>query len=573
MKKSKKGLPVFPGSLSNYTILTILILLESSSLIAQAYFLARAITALFERIPLKDVTPFILAFFSFYVLRQLFVQIETKLATQFANKTTENLRNKLFSNYFAKPISRRKGTGHLVTLAMEGIDDVRKYLEIIGIRTLRSFILPIAIVIFIFPFDWISAAILIITVPIVIVFMILLGIAAEKMANKQYETYKRLSNHFVDSLKGLETLTFLGKSKSHAKQISQVSNQYRTATMRTLRVAFLSTFALDFFSSLSIAFVAVGLGFRLIDGSVLLQPALTILILAPEYFRPIKDVGKDYHATLNGQLALEEIDELIGLNLGEDLAEERVFSLIEQPESLQIEGITVSIDGNPILKDLYTTVEKGMIGIIGASGSGKSTFIQALAGRLPFDTGTVHINNEGFNSLHHPHWFEKIAYIPQHPYIFPISLKDNICFYRPETTDGEVKAIVEKIGLTKIVEKFPKGINEKIGEGHRSLSGGQEQRIAMARALLSEKPIILLDEPTAHLDIATEYEIKQLILELFKDKFVFIATHRLHWMKHMDQVLVFDKGRIVEQGRHEDLLENGEIYQQFVKWREGDSFG
>lgn len=573
MKKSKKGLPVFPGSLSNYTILTILILLESSSLIAQAYFLARAITALFERIPLKDVTPFILAFFSFYVLRQLFVQIETKLATQFANKTTENLRNKLFSNYFAKPISRRKGTGHLVTLAMEGIDDVRKYLEIIGIRTLRSFILPIAIVIFIFPFDWISAAILIITVPIVIVFMILLGIAAEKMANKQYETYKRLSNHFVDSLKGLETLTFLGKSKSHAKQISQVSNQYRTATMRTLRVAFLSTFALDFFSSLSIAFVAVGLGFRLIDGSVLLQPALTILILAPEYFRPIKDVGKDYHATLNGQLALEEIDELIGLNLGEDFAGERVFSLIEQPESLQIEGITVSIDGNPILKDLYTTVEKGMIGIIGASGSGKSTFIQALAGRLPFDTGTVHINNEGFNSLHHPHWFEKIAYIPQHPYIFPISLKDNICFYRPETTDGEVKAIVEKIGLTKIVEKFPKGINEKIGEGHRSLSGGQEQRIAMARALLSEKPIILLDEPTAHLDIATEYEIKQLMLELFKDKFVFIATHRLHWMKHMDQVLVFDKGRIVEQGRHEDLLENGEIYQQFVKWREGDSFG
>src|SRR5690625_1615940 len=573
MKKSKKGLPVFPGSLSNYTILTILILLESSSLIAQAYFLARAITALFERIPLKDVTPFILAFFSFYVLRQLFVQIETKLATQFANKTTENLRNKLFSNYFAKPISRRKGTGHLVTLAMEGIDDVRKYLEIIGIRTLRSFILPIAIVIFIFPFDWISATILIITVPIVIVFMILLGIAAEKMANKQYETYKRLSNHFVDSLKGLETLTFLGKSKSHAKQISQVSNQYRTATMRTLRVAFLSTFALDFFSSLSIAFVAVGLGFRLIDGSVLLQPALTILILAPEYFRPIKDVGKDYHATLNGQLALEEIDELIGLNLGEDLAGERVFSLIEQPESLQIEGITVSIDGNPILKDLYTTVEKGMIGIIGASGSGKSTFIQALAGRLPFDTGTVHINNEGFNSLHHPHWFEKIAYIPQHPYIFPISLKDNICFYRPETTDGEVKAIVEKIGLTKIDEKFPKGINEKIGEGHRSLIGGQEQRIAMARALLSEKQIILLDEPTAHLDIATEYEIKQLMLELFKDKFVFIATHRLHWMKHMDQVLVFDKGRIVEQGRHEDLLENGEIYQQFVKWREGDSFG
>ena len=254
-EKRKRGLPVYPGSIQNYTILTVLIVLETAALIAQAYFLARAITALFERTPLTDVTLFIVLFFSFFLLRQLFIQFETKVAERFATKTTEKLRNELFAAYFKRSISvvRQKGTGHLVTLAMEGIDDVRKYLSMIGIRTIRSLIIPLAIVVFIFPFDWISSVILVVTVPIVIIFMILLGIAAEKLAKKQYETYKRLSNHFVDSLKGLDTLKFLGKSKQHAEKINHVSHQYRRATMRTLRVAFLSSFALDFFSSLSIA--------------------------------------------------------------------------------------------------------------------------------------------------------------------------------------------------------------------------------------------------------------------------------------------------------------------------------
>src|SRR5699024_10276874 len=163
------------------------------------------------------------------------------------------------------------------------------------------------IVIYVATVDLASAVVLIVTVPIIVIFMILLGLAAEKMAEKQYETYRRLSNHFVDTLKGLETLLYLGKSKAHARHVEVVSDDYRKATMRTLHVAFLSSFALDFFTSLSIAFVAVGLGFRLIDGAILLFPALTILLLAPEYFSPIKQVGKDYHATLDGQLAMAEI--------------------------------------------------------------------------------------------------------------------------------------------------------------------------------------------------------------------------------------------------------------------------
>ena len=573
-KKSKKGLPVYPGSIRHYINLTILILLETGSLIAQAYFLAWAITALFERVPLTEVAVSIALFLAFFLLRHAMIQSETKMAQAFASKTTEKLRNELFSAYFRQPISlvRQKGTGHLVTLAVEGIEHVRKYLEIIGIRTIRSFIIPLAIVIFVFPFDWISSVILIVTVPIIIFFMILLGVAAEKLANKQYEAYKRLSNHFVDSLKGLDTLMFLGKSKEHAKKISLVSDRYRRATIKTLRVAFLSSFALDFFSSLSIAFVAVGLGFRLIEGTVTLLPALTILILAPEYFRPIKDVGKDYHATLDGQLAMSEINEWLKEKNVEEKEDLSSLKQMSSPGTIQFENVHVTIGRQKILHDVNVTLKRGMVGLVGSSGAGKSTFIHLLAGRIPFERGMVKIDDHPYRSLHHQQWFEQIAYIPQHPYIFPISLKDNIRFYRPDASDEQVEEIIEKIGLTKVVSKFPDGIDEMIGEGHRSLSGGQEQRIALARALLSDKPIILLDEPTAHLDIATEYEMKQLILELFKDKFVFIATHRLHWMHHMDDILVFEKGRIVEQGTHEQLLEMGEVYQRFVNRKEGETF-
>jgi len=570
-EKRAKGLPVYPGSISNYIILSILIIIEAVTVIGQAYFLAQAITGLFERRPVLDLLTEMVLFFAAFSLRHFIVQLQSKLSSNFALKTSEDLRNRLFHTYFKRSssISQKKGTGHLVTLAMEGIDDVGLYLEIIGIRTIKSFILPFAIVFYIFQFDRSSAYILVATVPIVIIFMILLGLAAEKLADRQYTSYTRLSNHFVDSLKGLETLMFLGKSKAHAKKIQLVSEEYRKAAMRTLRVAFLSSFALDFFSSLSIAFVAVGLGFRLIDGTVLLLPALTILILAPEYFSPIKDVGKDYHATLDGQLAMQEINALLEEGRTSEALLEATSQEVNDVQSIELNDIDVKIDEHLVLKELNFLAEKGMIGIIGASGSGKSTLIHLLAGRLPSTAGEIKINNELVKTLHSESWFEQIAYIPQHPYIFPLSLADNIRFYAPETPDEKVKELVREIGLASLLETLPNGIHEKIGEGNRSLSGGQEQRVAMARALLSNKPIVLLDEPTAHLDIVTEYEIKQLILKLFNDKFVFIATHRLHWMAHMDKILLLNEGQLVAEGTHNHLIADSDLYGKLMNKKEG----
>lgn len=570
MKQQRaKKLPSYPGSTALYGVLTVLILGETIAIIAQAYFLARAITFLFQRMPITDLWVDIGLFFVAFVIRHILAQIEMSVAEKYATKTATKLRNDLVKMYFQQNISfiQQKGTGYLVTLVMEGIDHVKKYLEIIGIRMIKTIIIPIFIVIYVFFYDPISSVILVVTVPIVIIFMILLGLAAEKLADRQYETYKRLSNHFIDSLKGLETLSYLGKSREHAHSIESVNTDYRKATMHTLRVAFLSSFALDFFTSLSIAFVAVGLGLRLIDGDIVLLPALTILILAPEYFSPIKQVGKDYHATLDGQIAMTEIDQFLK---GDKSVHHERKQIIKWNSSstISFQNVLVKTNDKERLKNVtFETATKGMIGIIGVSGAGKSTLIHVLAGRLKPDKGVIQIDGKSLDSLYDEEWFQQIAYIPQHPYIFPLSIADNIRFYAPDTSDEKVQNIIDRIGLSDFVATLPNGINEKIGEGARILSGGQEQRIAIARALVSNKQVILLDEPTAHLDIETEYEIKQLILEVFKDKLVFLATHRLHWMKQMDSILMMEEGKIIEQGTHEQLVVKDSKYVNFIHWK------
>lgn len=570
--KRQKGLPTYPGYKKTYSVFTLLITMETMTIIAQSYFLARAITYLFQRTPIEDVLFYIGFFFTAFIFRYIIGQLQMLIAEKYSLHVSTYLREKLLYEYFHKPSHyvQQVGTGHLVQLLMEGIDDVKKYVEIIGVRTIKTIIGPLFIVAYIFFHNKLSAIILIVTVPIVIIFMILLGMAAEKMADSQYALYTRLANHFTDSLKGLETLAYLGKSKEHGKRIEKVSEDYRQSTMKTLRIAFLSSFALDFFTSLSIAFVAVNLGYGLINGDVALLPALTILLLAPEYFSPIKQVGKDYHATLDGQLAMDEINEWIKAGeAAHDTKQSNTMIIATPIKTIALENIVFTLGSQPILQPITVTAKRGLIGIIGASGAGKSTLIQLLAGRITPTSGTFMINGSIYHHIHHEAWLQHIAYIPQHPYIFPISLADNIRFYEPNVTDEKVEEIIEKIGLKHVVASFPNGIHEQIGEGGQTLSGGQEQRIAIARALLSDQEIILLDEPTAHLDIETEYEIKQLILNMMSDKFVFIATHRLHWLENTSAVWMMQHGQLIAAGKHETLKQTNETYSAFYHAQRG----
>lgn len=559
--KRKRGLPSYPGSRVLYVVLTIISILEAISIIAQTVFLAQAITFLFQGETVQSVLNETVYFGIMFAVRHILVRISQILVERFAEKTGSLLRKQLIEAYFTlgPRYVQTAGTGHLVTLSIEGIEKFKTYIELTIPKMIRSSIVPGLIVLYVFTLDIESGIILVVTIPIVIIFMILLGLAAQKMADSQYESYRVLSNHFVDTLKGLETLKYLGKSKQHEGKIEKVSKRYRKATMRTLRVAFLSSFALDFFTSLSIAFVAVGLGIRLIDGTIVLLPALTILILAPEYFLPIKQVGANYHATLDGQLAMEQIEEILQQQKEIGKKESNVDLIWNSSSSLKLQDVKVKSNESEkaILEGIdFTWKGTGAIGVIGESGAGKSTLIDVLAGFLTPSGGKMIVNGVEIDGTTREEWQKNIAYIPQQPYIFPLSLKDNICFYETNTTDEEVERVINEVGLRSLVTSLPNGMYERIGEGGRMLSGGQEQRVAMARALLSKKPIILLDEPTAHLDIETEFEIKQAMLRLFEGKLVFLATHRLHWMKQMDHILILNKGEMIESGTYEELLKN-----------------
>ncbi|MDP4107457.1 MAG: thiol reductant ABC exporter subunit CydD, partial [Bacillota bacterium] len=448
----------------------------------------------------------------------------------------------------------------------EGIIKFRRYLELFLPKLISTSIIPALVCLFIFFENIRSAIILIIASPILIVFMIILGLAAREKADRQYESYQMLSNHFVDSLRGLETLKYLGLSRQHIEKIQYVSEEYRKSVMSTLRIAFLSTFALDFFTMLSIATVAVFLGLGLINGTMDLKPALIILILAPEYFLPIREVGADYHATLDGKEAGKKIQEILAIESAKQVQDSvpvwrptSIFTVKDMSYRFEENG------SNGLENINFTVSGTKKVGIIGASGAGKSTLIDLLSGFLDATEGEFLINGNKLESLAQEDWQKQLTYIPQHPYLFSDTVFNNIRFYFENATEDDVKEAARKAGLMGVIQSLPDGLKTNVGEGGRTLSGGQEQRMAIARAFLGNRPILLLDEPTAHLDIETEYELKETMLKLFEGKLVFFATHRLHWMLNMDEILVLDQGKLVEMGSHQQLMEKQGFYFNLVK--------
>lgn len=551
-----------------------LTVLQGIAIIFQAVFLATAITNMFHGTASTAVLPYFAGFAAAFLLRHFLQWLKEKIAFRYGEKISLQFQNILIRKIFElgpRGIGR-SGSGNMITLALEGIPKFRTYLELFIPRAIAMFVIPAILLIYVYSMDTLSGIVLTLTMPIMISFLILLGIVAQKYANTQWSSYQLLARHFVDSLRGLLTLKHLGKSKSHQQAIASVSDRYRVATIRSLRIAFLSSFSLDFFSSLSIAVVAVELGLRLIDGVIGLQAALTVLILAPEYFQPIRDLGTDYHATMDGKDAGEQIHRLLKKSGVKAMDSSLPIPRWNENSRLMVRGLGKDSpeEQRTILKEITFSVQGWQkIGIVGATGAGKSTLIDLLSGFSSPSTGEIALNDVKIEHFSYSGWQEQIVYIPQHPYLFAATIEDNIKFYAPHATRAEIEEAVEATGLTQLIKQLPNGLDERIGQGGRVLSGGEEQRIALARSLLQDRPILFFDEPTAHLDIETEHEIKQMLLPLMKERLVFFATHRLHWMREMDLIFVLDHGQLVEIGTHEELVKKKGIYYQLIEAQGG----
>lgn len=580
-----KNLLGYKGVKPVFVLVGFLTLVQSLSILLLAKSLAEVVSALFAGEPLKEQGAKVLLFLLAFLVRHACALLMSKAAYRFAEATGSSMRRQMMDKLFqlGPRLAYDRGTGHVVTLVLEGVTKFRTYLELIIPRMVGMAVTPALLLIYVYTQDTSSGVILTLTMPIIIVFMILIGMTARKQMDRQLKSYRTLSNHFVDSLRGLETLKFLGRSRSHSESIAAVSDRYRSATMRTLRVAFLSSFAMDFFTMLSVASVAVSLGLRLVNEQMTLVTGLTILILAPEYFLPVRLVGADFHATLDGKEAGEAMKSIIDretvqaqvLEPGERVAVngeggelDGSFFTWNNDSTLRLDGVGMKHEAEAAasLEEVNLTFNGyAKIGIIGESGAGKSTLVDILGGFLHPTAGAISINGTRVSALTDEAWRKQTAYIPQRPYIFSGTLADNVRFYYPEASEEAVEAALSAAGLSKLVSSLPDGLNEMIGGGGRSFSGGQEQRVALARALLSRRPVMLLDEPTAHLDIETEYELKETMLPLFEGKLVFLATHRLHWMIDMDLIVVMQHGRVAETGTHRELIARKGVYYGLIQ--------
>ncbi|TPR14175.1 thiol reductant ABC exporter subunit CydD [Apilactobacillus timberlakei] len=573
-----KKLMTIPGIKKLIIKISILAVIQALSIIAEAWFLS---SALVNAWMLKKVTASIypmLFFFIAFIIRYLITRIENQITDNFSDKASSDFKKALLEKTFELgPQSVAKlGSGQLITIALEGIDQIKNYLNLIILKTLNLAIIPWIILVAVFFVNALSGLVLLLVFPIIIYFMIILGIAARKKSDQQYLNFSKMSNNFINTLRGLKTLKLFGLSKIYGKNIFRVSENYRKSTMEVLKIALLSTFTLDFMTTISIAIVAVILGVRLINGSVLLFPALFALITAPDYFLPLRDYGNDYHATLDGKNALDHLISILDTPSPKAKKELKQFKTWHQNSTLQANHLSFQYekDSDKGIKDVSFNFTGNLkVGIVGQSGSGKSTMLNLLGGWLqPENKTNFKINGEQTDSLAQFAWQKHLSYIPQNPYLFSGTIAENIAFYAPKANKDDIKKAAKSAGLGEFINSLKDGMNTIIGRGGRGVSGGQAQRIALARVLLdNQREIILLDEPTAHLDIETEYELKQTMLPIFKDHLVIFATHRLHWMNDMDYILVMENGNLVEQGKPEELLKRSGKYHQLVDEIRGEN--
>lgn len=559
-----------PGSGAIVKRLVGIKILQAVFIIAQAACLAGTLFMLWQG---KGLHWLLLAgFIASYTLRQLLLWLEKRILDSFAEQTAVDLRARLLSKLYDQgpALVQENGTGSTVAMALDGIDEVNQYVKLTFDKTIGMMSVPVLILIAVGIFDWRSAVILLVTYPLIILFMIILGKAAKAKAEQQYGSFQHLSNNFIDSLRGIDTLKYLGLSKRYSKSIFTASEHFRKRTMAVLKVAMLSTFALDFFTTLSIAVVAVYLGFDLLNGRMALLNALAVLILAPEYYLPMRRFAGDFHATLNGRNSFHKM--LTILNQPTQPRIEAPLHSWKSTDELSLDSMAFQYPKGTSIK-LFSLQIKGWqkVGIIGMSGAGKTTLINLLSGFLTPKQGTIKIQDQTITTLDLPDWQNQLLYLPQSPTIFTATVRQNVAFYTPGVSDEQIRAALATVGMADWLAKLPDGLATMIGAGHREFSGGQSQRIALARALLDDKRrVMMFDEPTAHLDIETELELKERMLPLMDQRLVFFATHRLHWMKEMDWILVMDHGELVEQGTYDELLAKNGYFVSLINGMRGE---
>jgi ATP-binding cassette subfamily C protein CydCD len=510
-------------------------------IVAQAWLLAEVVSHAFDegqslqqlRTPMAILLAIVLA-------RAVLAWLAELAANDASARAKSQLRRALIERLpalFGDP-RRERRTGEVAILASRGIDALDDYFAAYLPQLLLAVIVPLVVLTAVVSGDLISAAIIAVTVPLVPLFMALVGASTGERTEREMQTLQRLADHFLDVVSGLPTLKVFGRAKAQASVIREVSERHRELALSTLRLAFLSSLVLELLATIAVALVAVAIGLRLMDGGLELRAALFVLILAPEAFLPLRRLGASYHASAEGLAAAEQI-----------------FALLEAPEPrrapfrpmttaavapIEIEGVTLTYPGRtaPALERLSLTIEPGeTVALVGPSGCGKSTLLSVLLGLTVPDQGSVRIDGTELDRLDRGEWHERLAWLPQSPHLFAAPIADNVRIARPGASDEDVLRALSAAGLQEVLARIPGGMEAVLGDRGAGLSAGERQRLALARAFLRDAPLVLLDEPTASLDARTELAVVASLQRLAAGRTVLLVAHRPALVALADRVV------------------------------------
>ena len=531
---------------------------------AQALVVARIVNRIFF---LKQAMASVHALFillaAIILLRGLFQWLEEHFALKVAGIVKHTLLEKLLAQVGALgPCAmEHQQRGEFFTLLTQGLGNLDVYFCRYLPQLFKSALIPLFYLIIVFPLDWVSGGIFLIATPLIPGFMMLIGKWSRKMAGSGWEAMARMGGYLQDVLAGLSTLRNWNREYKQEKKIKRVSDDFRLATMKTLRVAFLSALTLELFTTISIALVAVGLGIRLAEGKEVFEIALFIILLAPEYFQPLRQLGQRYHDSQNAILSADQMFSFLArissakkTDADSELVSEQEQDRPQQPPRVELKSLGFSWGERTVLKNISLRLEPGgLYAVAGRSGAGKTTLLRILAGALTPKEGQFIVNGQEFNG------WNNLASIPAQPHFFQGSLLENITLGR-NISEERVREVCKLIGAEEFILQLPQGYNTILGQEGRKLSGGQGQLLSIARAMVendkAKSGILLCDEATSSLDAETEAVVEAALSKLYAGRTVLVSAHRLHTLKKAKAIFVLEDGGVVQQGTYEELTQD-----------------
>lgn len=560
--------------------------------ILQAWLLANTINGVFlSGQTLGDVSGSLTFLLVVICVRALVTFGGERFASRLALRIKADLRSRLVRHLAAlNPVYiQNQKIGELTNTAMEGVEALEAYFsQYLPQLALAAFI-PLSILFLVFPIDPLTGLVFLLTAPLIPLFMWLIGKAAEIVTQRQWHTLGKLSAYLLDVIQGLTTLKMLGQSLRQEKSIQKASDRYRDVTLKVLRITFLSALALELISTLSTAIVAVEIGLRLLYSKLAFQQALFILVLAPDFYLPLRLLGLRFHAGMSGTSAARRIYEILDTPLPEtrdksgdrilfpkrDAAFQEQASLPQEEETALNDRIEIRFENVgysyttrrlPALNEISLEIPVGQVtALVGASGAGKSTLAAMLLRFIQPDEGQILVNGLLLGDIQENAWRKQLSWVPQMPSLFHGSLADNLRLAKPGAGENELEVACQRADLLDLIQSLPQGFATPIGERGTRLSGGQAQRLALARAYLRNSPLLILDEPTSSLDPTQEKRLLYSMHDLMQGRTTLLIAHRLNTVRQAAQIIVMDAGRVVEKGNHESLMTCRGLYASLVQ--------